>query len=273
MVWKEVKRVSSSPWPVLTSVSLVLSCVSLVSWVYRVQMGGELLVLGGISVGVCLSLWIRDLLREVGNGCSSYSLSYSFRDVMILFIISEIMFFFSFFWGFFHGSVMSGSLEDPNWPPKGLFSVEVVSMPLTNTLLLLTSSALLGITAWDFKAKFYDCSCLAYSGLSVFFGGLFLLMQYKEFVLGGFSVNDSSFGSIVYLIIGFHGAHVVFGMTFLAANWVLMWSGLFKEEGLSGFKASVWYWHFVDVVWISLYLLVYLWGNSGFFVVLQSFTL
>ena len=180
---------------------------------------------------------------------------------MILFIVSEIMFFFSFFWAFFNASISPAIQIGSIWPPKGLETISCMGLPLLNTVILLFS----GLTiTWAHKAitssfKFTETTNALFYTLIL--GQIFTLFQAEEYWSSPFSISDSVFGSTFFLITGFHGFHVFVGSLLIAICFGRQILGHFTTTHHFGFIASAWYWHFVDVVWIFLFICVYWWGN------------
>ena len=192
---------------------------------------------------------------------------------MMLFIVSEIMFFFGFFWAFFHSSLVPSPYIGGVWPPKMLQVVSPWELPLVNTLCLLLSGVTLtishrqlnglsyynyfGSSQWSTIQRLINW-LLVTIGLGVFFLGC----QAFEYYFANFTFQDTVYGGTFYILTGLHGMHVLVGTIFLI---VCLWRAsnlhftLWKQVG---FKSAVWYWHFVDVVWIFLYLVIYVWGNK-----------
>jgi len=251
--------VNPSPWPYLLGSSLILTTLGLVLWFHY---NNTLLVsLGLILFTLFFTLWIKDVIREsTYQGYHNTKVVKGLKLGFILFILSEILFFFSFFWAFFHSS-LSPSIEiGYNWPPVGINVLDPFSIPLLNTCLLLSS----GITVtWCHYSIINKNKTNAVFSLSLtcLLGFLFSLLQLWEYIEASFSFADSVYGSVFFLATGFHGLHVLIGTIFLLICLVRLLLHHFSNHHHFGFEAASWYWHFVDVVWLFLYIFVYWWGS------------
>ena len=168
------------------------------------------------------------------------------------------MFFFAFFWAFFAAS-LAPTIEIGNiWPPKGIDVFNPTAVPLLNTLILLCSGATITYSHHAITAgKKVD----AVWGLvlTIFLAIVFTLLQAFEYVSANFTITDGIYGSTFFMATGFHGFHVCMGMIMLLIQWLrATTAGHFTKEDHFGFEASSWYWHFVDVVWVGLFLFVYI---------------
>jgi heme/copper-type cytochrome/quinol oxidase subunit 3 len=179
---------------------------------------------------------------------------------MILFIVSEIMFFFAFFWAFFDASLNPNQSIGGVWPPAFMTVLDAWKIPFLNTVVLLTSGATL---TYSHMAIRHGNKRQAYLGLvatlilAVYFTGL----QYFEYCNAPFSISDSVYGSVFFLITGFHGIHVMIGSIFIFVSLLRLQADHFSQEHHLGFEFASWYWHFVDVVWIFVFIVIYLWGS------------
>jgi len=166
---------------------------------------------------------------------------------MCLFIISEVFFFFAFFWAYLHRSLSPAVEIGSLWPPLGINSLDPFSIPLLNTFLLLSSGA---TVTWSHSSLV--CGHTSTSALALFFtifmGLSFGILQSIEYFYCSFTISDGVFGSCFYLATGFHGAHVLLGSLFLAICLCRLLSLHFTPSRHLGFEFAIWYWHFVDVV-------------------------
>lgn len=180
---------------------------------------------------------------------------------MVLFIISEIMFFFAFFWGFFHSSIAPVFNIGGVWPPKAISIINTYTIPLTNTFFLLTS----GITiTWSHHALLSRAKKLTIIGLllTIILAVLFTILQGLEYLNSPFNISDGIYGSCFYLATGFHGAHVFIGTLALFISFIRLILNHFTNKHHFGFESSIWYWHFVDLVWLFLFINVYWWSSK-----------
>jgi heme/copper-type cytochrome/quinol oxidase subunit 3 len=177
---------------------------------------------------------------------------------MKLFIISEVMFFFSFFLAYFYIAWSPSPSIGCVWPPEGIIPINPWALPAVNTALLLSS----GVTVtWAHRAVVADIrkDSINGLGLTIFLGVIFTYFQYLEYNNAAFAINDGVYGSLFYIMTGFHGIHVIIGTFFLLVCWFRLCSHHFTGRYHLGLVFAIWYWHFVDVVWIALYGLVYIW--------------
>ena len=179
---------------------------------------------------------------------------------MILFILSEVCLFFSFFWAFFHSSLVPTVEIGAVWPPRGVDPLNPFSVPLLNTVVLVSSGA---TVTWTHHAIISGKRKEAIIGLvfTVFLGILFTGLQAMEYYEAPFTISDSVYGSTFFLTTGAHGAHVLIGSSFLLVCLLRLIYYQFTRHHHFGFEAAVWYWHFVDVVWLFLFIFMYWWGS------------
>nr|APX40777.1 cytochrome c oxidase subunit 3 [Cryptocephalus lividimanus] len=251
--------VDYSPWPIISAMGTLTMMVGLIQWFH--QFNHSLLFIG-LLINMMVSIqWWRDITREsTFQGQHTMKVSLGMRWGMILFITSEILFFISFFWGFFHNS-LSPSIElGLNWPPKGIQPFNPLEIPLLNTLILLTSG--LSVT-WAHHSLMENNYNKAMQGLTmtVILGIYFTILQGFEYLEAPFTISDSVYGSSFFMATGFHGLHVIIGTTFLMVCLIRLFLNHFSNIHHFGFEAAAWYWHFVDVVWLFLYISIYWWGS------------
>lgn len=169
------------------------------------------------------------------------------RIGIILFIVSEVMFFSSFFWAFFHRSLSPNVELGAQWPPLGVQAFNPFRVPLLNTIILLSSGV--RVTWCHHSLMVGDMPERQKSlAATIFLGAYFTLVQLFEYIEAPFSITDSRYGSTFFIATGFHGFHVIVGTLFLAATYARMNSCSFSKVHHFGFEARAWYWHFVDVV-------------------------
>nr|QDH07438.1 cytochrome c oxidase subunit 3 [Pilsbryoconcha exilis] len=250
--------VEMSPWPFFSSMSAVCVFVSFVNWFS----GGSLwFVLCAISLlSIVLFQWFRDIVREGEQGWHTSYVASNIRFGMVLFIGSEVLFFFSFFWAFFSCSLVPGIELGGVWPPVGVLPVNPFKLPLLNTAVLLGSGV---SVTWAHHAVMAGDRFEAMGGLlvTVILGVYFTGLQICEYLECSFSIADGVYGSLFYVMTGFHGIHVVLGTVILFVSLFRCFNFGFSSERHLGLEVGIWYWHFVDVVWICLFLCVYWWGS------------
>lgn len=215
------------------------------------------------SVVILLSimfLWWRDVTSERILGYHTHKLEVRLRVGMLLFILSEVFFFVSFFWAFYDASLSPSVELGIIWPPKGISPLSVYSVPLLNTIILLSR----GITVtWAHHALINNFFFKTVASLftTVVLGVYFLYMQWLEYNEAIFSISDGVYGRTFFMATGFHGMHVIVGTTFLLYVLILLLKGSLLYNHHFSFEAAAWYWHFVDVVWLILFVSIYWWGR------------
>jgi cytochrome c oxidase subunit 3 len=253
--------VDPSPWPVVGSIAAGVLTVGLVLFMH----GGATWVwpIGLALVLVTMFFWWRDVVREgTFKGFHTPVVQIGLRYGMLLFIASEVMFFSAFFWAFFNASLFPTEAIGGIWPPEGVHPFDPFQLPLLNTLILLTS----GVTVtWAHHAlrEGDRKGMLQGLGLTILLGLTFTSVQAYEYAHAAFGFRDGIYSSTFYMATGFHGAHVIIGTIFLIVCWVRGYLGHFKPDHHFGFEAAAWYWHFVDVVWLFLFVCIYIWGAGS----------
>nr|YP_009692272.1 cytochrome c oxidase subunit III [Anthonomus rectirostris]QEH58477.1 cytochrome c oxidase subunit III [Anthonomus rectirostris] len=251
--------VDQSPWPFLGSLSMFSMMMGLIKWFHLHE--SNLLMLSMITNFLIMFQWWRDVTREsTFQGLHTLKVTLGLRWGMILFITSEVFFFLAFFWAFFHASLTPSIELGLNWPPKGILPFNPLEIPLLNTMILLSS----GITiSWSHHAIMENNYTQATQSLSltILLGFYFTFLQGYEYIEAPFSITDSVYGSTFFMTTGLHGLHVIIGSTFLTICFFRLYLNHFSSNHHFGFEAAAWYWHFVDVVWLFLYISIYWWGS------------
>jgi cytochrome c oxidase subunit 3 len=256
--------VNPSPWPVLASTGLLALVFGMAMFMHE-KTGGAVVALAGLALVLYTMFgWWRDVVKEAREDkAHTAAVSRGLRAGMALFIVSEVLFFAAFFWAFFGASTLPKlpledvwAIAEGVWPPKGIETFDPWHLPLLNTLILLLSgttvtwahySILRGNQKDTVKALWY----------TVGLGVLFTLCQAYEYSHAAFGFKDGIYASTFYMATGFHGFHVIVGTIFLAVCLVRATKGHFEPKQHLGFEFAAWYWHFVDVVWLFLYVFVY----------------
>jgi len=251
--------VTPSPWPLFASVAALLITLGGVMYMHRFFLGGFFLLLGIVYLLGIVGLWWRDVIREATfEGMHTSRVQQGLKFGMVLFIISEVMFFFAFFWAFFHSSLAPGIEIGSIWPPVGIEVFDPWGIPLLNTFILLLSGATITYThhALVVGSSLYVVDGFLYTILLAILFTLFQLYEYKH---ASFSINDGVYGSTFFMATGFHGLHVLIGTAFISVCFARYTH--FTTQHHLGFEAAAWYWHFVDVVWLFLFVTIYWWGS------------
>lgn len=252
--------VDVSPWPLLSGLAGLGFTLGAVSYLHSFSYGGIVLFLGFLSLLLIMGFWWRDVVREgTFEGNHTFQVVRGLRIGVLLFIISEVFFFLAFFWAFFH-SALSPAIEMGSiWPPNGMEALSPLEVPLLNTVILLSSGATI---TWAHHSLVSGQAKQALIGLalSIILGFIFTGFQLFEYKEASFTIADGVYGSTFYGATGLHGLHVFIGTTFLVVCWLRLVNSHFTKGHHFGFEAAAWYWHFVDVVWLFLYLSIYYWG-------------
>nr|YP_009753969.1 cytochrome c oxidase subunit III [Cyphoderus albinus]QIT06450.1 cytochrome c oxidase subunit 3 [Cyphoderus albinus] len=251
--------VDQSPWPLTGALGALMLTTGTVKWFHSFNF--LIMTLGLVTLVITCIQWWRDISREsTYQGLHTFIVAKGMRWGMILFITSEVLFFFSFFWSFFHSSLAPTMEIGLNWPPSGITPFNPIQVPLLNTIILLSS----GVTiTWSHHSIMENKHSQAVQSLllTVILGGYFTCLQAMEYIEASFSIADSAYGSTFFVATGFHGLHVIIGSTFLLVCLYRLNNCHFSSSHHFGFEAAAWYWHFVDVVWLFLYLTIYWWGS------------
>nr|AQM39907.1 cytochrome c oxidase subunit 3 [Deflorita sp. ZJZ-2017] len=250
--------VNPSPWPLTGAIGALVTAAGLVKWFH--MFNPSLLLLGFLITSLTMVQWWRDITREGSyQGLHTLPVNYGLRWGMLLFIISEILFFLSFFWAFFHSSLSPAIELGAMWPPQGINPFNPLQIPLLNTAILLAS----GVTVtWAHHSLMEGNYTQTSQGLlfTILLGIYFSILQAYEYIEAPFTIADAVYGSTFFVATGFHGLHVIIGTTFLAVCLTRHLMNHFSPHHHFGFEAAAWYWHFVDVVWLFLYISIYWWG-------------
>lgn len=253
--------VSPSPWPILTSVSLLTLTTSgalsmhVFESIYIVFFSSLFLLI------YSMSLWFRDVISEgTYLGHHTLAVQKGINIGVVLFIVSEVFFFLAIFWAFFHSGISPDVEIGSQWPPLGIQAINPFELPLLNTIILLSS----GVTVtYAHHSLIEGNRSGALYGLlyTIILACIFTAFQGIEYTVSSFTISDGIFGSCFYFGTGFHGLHVIIGTIFLSVGiWRVLAYHLTDNHHL-GLEAGILYWHFVDVVWLFLYIFIYYWGS------------
>ncbi|HYZ47303.1 MAG TPA: cytochrome c oxidase subunit 3 [Sphingomonas sp.] len=262
-----------SPWPLLGSFSALFMAAGGIMWMHAYAYGGWVFALGVAGVLFTMYSWWSDVIREAHAGDHTPVVQLHLRYGMILFIASEVMFFVGWFWAWFDFSLFPVPLEfkdgavtvvqgAAHWPPKGLAVIDPFAFPLLNTLILLCSGT---TVTWAHHALIHGDRDGLKKGLwlTILLGMLFTSIQAYEYMHAPFPFKGLNYGASFFMATGFHGFHVIVGTIFLIVCLIRAYRGDFTPRQHFGFEAAAWYWHFVDVVWLFLFLSIYVWGGWG----------
>jgi cytochrome c oxidase subunit 3 len=281
-----------SKWPIIATIALLVTFYGLGSWFNDLKAGRDessgpmIFFVGALLIAYMMFGWFGAVVKESRAGLYSAQMDRSFRWGMSWFIFSEVMFFLAFFGALFYirywaGPWLAGegdkgisnmlwpgfeytwpllNTPDPKLYPAPEGTISAWGLPLINTILLVSSSFTL---TWAHHALRKNNRQHLKIGLAltVLLGAAFLVLQIEEYVHAytelGLTLGSGIYGATFFMLTGFHGAHVTMGAIILTVMLVRILSGHFSPEQHFGFEAAAWYWHFVDVVWIALFVFVY----------------
>lgn len=253
--------VSPSPWPYNTSITIWILAFSTAFSMHNFYYGNYILNMGLILVVLSMAFWFRDIVSEsTFIGDHTLAVQKGLTLGFILFIVSEILFFMAIFWAFFHSALTPTVELGAQWPPIGIEPVNPFELPLLNTVILLSSGATITYAHHSFiqgKRTGGLFGSIATVLLAIIFTGF----QGVEYSVSSFTISDGAFGSCFFFGTGFHGFHVIIGTIFLAVALWRIYAYHLTDNHHVGFESGILYWHFVDVVWLFLYISVYYWGS------------
>ena len=271
--------VEPSVWPLVGAFAALTMFGGLVAWMHDASLGPWIWGLGIAGILATFFFWWADVIREAHGGDHTPVVQLHLRYGMILFIASEVMFFLGWFWAWFDFSLFPVALEYADgvtnnmtgqdgaialmqWPPKGIEVINAFDLPLINTLILLCSGT---TVTWAHHALLHNDRKGLIRGLwlTILLGMLFTSIQAYEYAHAPFPFGGLNYGSAFFMATGFHGFHVLVGTIFLIVCLIRSYKGHFTPQQHFGFEAAAWYWHFVDVVWLFLFMVVYVWGGWG----------
>ncbi|MCE2870357.1 MAG: cytochrome c oxidase subunit 3 [Oxalobacteraceae bacterium] len=268
-----------SKWPVLMGTALLVTMAGASAWVNGYSLGKPLNILGILSALVVLYYWFGDAIAESEGGLYNARIDTSYRWSMSWFIFSEVMFFGAFFGALFYARAISmpwlGDLDHKflwpdyaaNWggigPAGTIDKFETMGpfpIPTINTALLLTSGVTLTISHHALRAGDRSKTAL-WLGATILLGAIFMMFQAYEYHHAYTELNlkltSGIYGSTFFMLTGFHGFHVTMGAIMLSVVLYRVMKGHFTPDHHFAFEGAAWYWHFVDVVWLGLYVVVY----------------
>ncbi len=285
--------------PIVSAFSALVMAAGGILWMHgghvgKPNGGGWLFVAGLVAVLACMYTWWHKVISEAHHGDHTPVVQLHLRYGMILFIASEVMFFVGWFWAFFDFSLFPTAMSfvdgqvtrategaaalAAQWPPKGLEVIDPFKFPLLNTLILLTSGT---TVTWAHHALIHGQRGGEKTGLwgligvgnrdgllkglwlTIVLGATFSCIQLYEYGNAPFPYKGLNYGASFFMATGFHGFHVLIGTIFLTVCLVRAYKGHFTQKQHFGFEAAAWYWHFVDVVWLFLFVSIYVWGGWG----------
>jgi cytochrome c oxidase subunit 3 len=268
-------------WPLIGAFSALGLTGGGVMWMHDNPYGKFVFLLGLLGVLTTMFSWWGNVIRESHEGHHTPVVQLHLRYGMILFIASEVMFFVAWFWAFFSNALFPAPVEWVHaegaagavqaiadttaagvWPMKGIEVLDPFGFPLLNTFILLCSGT---TVTWAHHSLIHGDRDGLKKGLlcTILLGMLFTSIQAYEYIHAPFDFKGNIYGATFFMATGFHGAHVLIGTIFLIVCLARAYKGDFTPKHHFGFEAAAWYWHFVDVVWLFLFVSIYVWGGWG----------
>ena len=282
-------------WPFVGAFSALAMAIGGIMWMHSGSVfgigGGVVFFIGVAAVLLTMFSWWSNVIKEAHAGDHTPVVQLHLRYGMILFIASEVMFFVGWFWAFFDFSLFPAPVQIADgtvsliadaargtWPPKGIEVIDAFKFPLLNTIILLTSGT---TVTWAHHALIHNQRGGEKTGLwgllgvgnrdgvlkglwlTIILGLLFSSIQAYEYSEAPFPFQGINYGASFFMATGFHGFHVIIGTIFLIICLIRAYKGDFTPRQHFGFEAAAWYWHFVDVVWLFLFVSIYVWGGWG----------
>nr|YP_010329393.1 cytochrome c oxidase subunit III [Haemaphysalis doenitzi]UNO53811.1 cytochrome c oxidase subunit 3 [Haemaphysalis doenitzi]UNO53850.1 cytochrome c oxidase subunit 3 [Haemaphysalis doenitzi]WCD42286.1 cytochrome c oxidase subunit 3 [Haemaphysalis doenitzi] len=257
MMFHPFHLVEKSPWPLTSSISALCLTLGFINYFNNYN---HMLYLMALIILILSSFqWWRDISREASyQGFHTILVLKGLKMGMLLFILSEVFFFISFFWAFFHSSLSPNIEIGSMWPPKNILPFNPFEVPLLNSTILISSGVSVTWSHHSIMMGNVNNSLISLK-ITIGLGMLFTMFQLFEYYQAQFSISDGIFGSTFFLTTGFHGIHVIIGTIFLMVSLGRIKNNLISSEHFFGFEAAAWYWHFVDVVWLFLFTFMYWW--------------
>ena len=260
-----------SIWPFLGAISAFVMLTGAVAWMKGITVLGApvegpwMFLIGFVAVLYVMFGWWADVIEEGEDGEHTPVVRIGLQYGVILFIISEVMFFVAWFWAFIKNAMYpmgpDSPIKDGVWPPEGIVTFDPWHLPLINTLILLLSGV---AVTWAHHAFVHDGDRkTTIRGLivAVILGLCFTALQAYEYSHAAFGLADTVYAGAFFMATGFHGVHVIIGTIFLFVCLIRLMRGQMTQQQHVGFEAAAWYWHFVDVVWLFLFVVIYIWGR------------
>jgi cytochrome c oxidase subunit 3 len=275
---------ATAKWPIVGTVGMFITMIGFANWLNAGASGPWLAAIGGAIIIAMIFGWFADVVRESRAGLYNAAVDASFRQGMVWFIASEVMFFAAFFGALFYarmfavpwlGGEGTGAMTrellwpefEATWPTHGpaelggdFQTIPGFGLPLLNTLILLTSGVTITLAHWALK-KGQRAALIAWMIATIALACLFLSIQAYEYMHAyrdlGLTLGSGIYGSTFFMLTGFHGLHVIIGTIMLIVITIRCAMGHFSKNNHFGWEATAWYWHFVDVVWLGVFIFVY----------------
>lgn len=253
--------VSPSPWPLYTSICLGILAFNAALSMHGFSNSYIIWYIAVFLVVISMSLWFKDIVIEgTFLGDHTMAVQKGLYVGVILFILSEALFFATIFWAFFHSALTPTIEIGAQWPPIGIEAINPFELPLLNTVILLSSGATITY-AHHSLIEGNRAGSIYGTIFTVVLALIFTLFQGIEYSVSSFTISDGAFGTCFFFGTGFHGLHVIIGTIFLSVGLIRILAYHLTDHHHLGYEGGILYWHFVDVVWLFLYISMYYWGS------------
>nr|AIS38195.1 cytochrome c oxidase subunit III [Brasilocerus sp. 2 DTA-2012] len=248
-----------SPWPIISGMMAISLSFGTINLFHNYD--SSLFMASLLNLLMIMMLWWRDIIREsTFQGLHTLKVSMNIRMGMLLFITSEVFLFMSLFWSFFFSSLSPNIELGMNWPPKEVMMFNPMQIPLLNTLILVSSGITVTWSHFSMINNNYYQTMISLL-ITIMLGMYFTILQGFEYMEAKFCMADSILGSTFFMTTGMHGMHVMIGNILLTTCLLRHMKNHFSSTHNVGFESAIWYWHFVDVVWLFLYISMYWWSK------------
>jgi len=249
--------VANSPWPIFAAWGIFTVLLEFVAMLHEHNRSSYYILFNAIFFLIIVLRWGSDVTIEGSyEGRHTKIVQKLLKQGFFYFILSEIMFFGALFGSYIyvitHPTIWIGC----EWPPTELFEMDPMKLPLANAFLLV-ASGMWGEIAHDALYLGLGSRASHYIGVLMIMGLAFVGVQLHEYINAPFGIDDGIYGSLFYFITGFHGAHVSFGLLFILIQYFRINNGNVTRNHHLGFDLSIWYWHFVDIIWLIVWSLIY----------------
>lgn len=252
--------VKPSPWPIYLVFGLFGFLLNLTMIMHNITDNYMILLINVITLIYIGLLWSRDIIGEATYlGEHTSKVSEGLNIGFLLFLITELMWFFGIFWAYFYSALTPSVEIGEIWPPISIIPIQATDLPLFNTLILLISGATITYSHHALIARNRFNSIFGLF-LTILLGFLFIICQYFEYYYCSYTLADSVYGSVFFMLTGLHGIHVITGTLLLCLNFYRLYNYQLTSEKHTGFNTSILLWHFLDVAWLFVYIVCYYWG-------------
>lgn len=253
--------VEPSPWPIFTAFSLFALAFNTALTMHSYLPNAGIVLLNIAILAYSMGLWGRDIVSEATyEGRHTLAVRNGIFVGYVLFIVSEAMFFVGVFWAYFHSSLNPNIEIGAMWPPIGITAIGPLELPLFNTIILLSSGATITYSHHALIANNWSHAVISLF-ITLLLAVLFSICQYIEYLYASFTISDGVYGSCFYFGTGLHGTHILIGIIFLSISLWRLYSLHYTDTHHVGYETTILLWHFLDVVWLILFVVFYWWGS------------